>query len=86
MEILLRKINGVEVRQSLFERGRDLATVKLRTADGTHAGLSRVGRYFDWKSMRAGASAESVACARPSGRPGMRTRTAPETSVRSQPS
>ncbi|MEM9467943.1 MAG: PH domain-containing protein [Actinomycetota bacterium] len=35
MEILLRKVNGVEVRQSFFERSRALGTVRLRTADGT---------------------------------------------------
>jgi putative membrane protein len=34
VEILLRKVNGVEVRQSLFERKRSLATVNLRTAQG----------------------------------------------------
>lgn len=33
-EIVLRKINGVEVRQSFFERSRELATVRLRTAEG----------------------------------------------------
>jgi len=33
-EMLLRKVNGVEVRQSLFERKRDLATVYLRSASG----------------------------------------------------
>ena len=33
-EIALRKVNGVEVRQTFFERSRSLATVRLRTADG----------------------------------------------------
>jgi len=33
-EILLRKLNEITVRQSLFERKRDLATVKLSTAAG----------------------------------------------------
>ena len=31
-EALLRKVNGVTVRQSLFERTRGLATVRLRMA------------------------------------------------------
>lgn len=34
-EIVLRRVNGVEVRQSFFERARDLATVRLRTAAGS---------------------------------------------------
>ena len=34
-ELLIRKLNGVTVRQSLFERKRDLATVTVATAAGT---------------------------------------------------
>lgn len=34
-ELLLRKVNGVNVRQGLFERKRDLATVRLQTASGS---------------------------------------------------
>jgi len=34
-ELLLRKVNGVTVRQSLFERKRDLATITLSTAAGS---------------------------------------------------
>jgi len=34
-ELMLRKVNGVEVRQSLFERKRGLATVRLKTAQGS---------------------------------------------------
>ena len=33
-ELMLRKVNGVEVRQSWFERSRGLATVRLKTAQG----------------------------------------------------
>jgi len=33
-ELLLRKVNGVSLRQGLFERKRDLATVTLATAAG----------------------------------------------------
>lgn len=35
MEIVLRKVNGVAIQQSLFERSRSLATVRLRTARGS---------------------------------------------------
>lgn len=34
-DLLLRKVNGVKVSQSRFERKRDLATVWLQTADGS---------------------------------------------------
>ncbi len=34
-EMMLRKVNGAAIRQSLFERKRDLATLHLQTADGT---------------------------------------------------
>ena len=34
-ELVLHKVNGVSVRQGLFERGRDLATVNLQTASGS---------------------------------------------------
>ncbi len=34
-ELMLRKVNGAAIRQSLFERKRDLATVYLHTADGS---------------------------------------------------
>ena len=34
-DVLLRKVNAVSVRQSLFERKQDLGTVKLMTAAGT---------------------------------------------------
>lgn len=33
-ELMLRKVNGVAVKQGLFERKRGLATVHLQTADG----------------------------------------------------
>ena len=32
--MMLRKVNGVEVTQGMFERKRGLATVELHTADG----------------------------------------------------
>ena len=34
-ELMLRKVNGAAIRQSFFERSRDLATVHLHTADGS---------------------------------------------------
>ena len=34
-ELMLRKVNGAAIRQSLFERKRDLGTVYLHTADGS---------------------------------------------------
>lgn len=34
-DLLLRKVNGAKVSQSLFERKRDLATVWFQTADGS---------------------------------------------------
>ncbi len=37
-ESLLRKVNSVQVRQSLFERKRDLATVTIEFAGGTLSG------------------------------------------------
>ncbi len=33
-DVLLRKVNGTQIRQTLFERKRGLATVKLQTATG----------------------------------------------------
>ena len=39
-EVLIRKLNGVTVQQSLFERKRGLATVTVATAAGAvHIGM-----------------------------------------------
>ena len=42
-EILLRKVNGVVVRQSLFERKRGLASIQLQLAGGIGAGSLTIG-------------------------------------------
>ena len=42
-EVLLRKINSVQVTQSLFERKRDLATVEIELAGGAFSGSLSIG-------------------------------------------